>query len=117
MDNPTQSPTWTVLPADQGDMNQMQPFAPLGNAMPWWKQFVMFGATKAVDNLSRVTVMGNTDPGSFAGQNGQTYSQVPQGSGGGAVRTASTTSVTAKLTGNPMLLIAGVVVAYLLLKK
>lgn len=118
MDDTTQNPYgWAILPADVADQNQMQPYAPLGNAMPWWKQFALFGATKAVDNLSRVTVTGNTDPGSFAGANGQTYSQVPQGSGGGAVRTASTSTITAKLQGNPMLLLAGVVVAYMLLKK
>jgi hypothetical protein len=108
--------SYSPLPSDVGDMNQMQPYAPLGNAMPWWQQFVLFGASKAVDNLSRVTVTGNTDTGSFAGQNGGTYSQTPSGQGGGATRT-STTTVAAKLTGNPMLLLAGLAVAFLLLKK
>jgi hypothetical protein len=117
MDDTNPNLGWTIMPADVADMNQMQPYAPLGNAMPWWKQFALYGATKAVDNLSRVTVTGNTDTGSFAGQNGQTYSQIPQGNGGGATRTMSTTTVAAKLTGNPALLIAGLVVAYLLLKK
>jgi hypothetical protein len=107
---------YTPLPADVGDMAQMQPYAPLGNAMPWWQQFALFGATKAVDNLSRVTVTGNTDTGSFGGYNGGTYSQNPQGTGGGATRTSQTT-VAAKLTGSPVMLLALAAVAFVLLKK
>ena len=105
---------------DAADAAQMQPYAPAGNAMPWTTQSMLFGFTKAVDNLSRVTVAGNTDPGSFAGYNGGTFSQIPQGQGGGVARTATATpgtSITAKLTGNPMLLLAVAIVAFVALKK
>jgi hypothetical protein len=105
------------MPADVQDMNQMQPYSPAGNTMPWYQSAMLYGITKAVDNLGRTTVAGNTDPGSFAGYNGRTYTQIPQGQGGGAMRPASTT-VTGKVTGNPMILLAlAGVVAFVLLKK
>lgn len=111
-------PTMTAPPlsaSDAADAAQMQPFSQAGNAMPWSVSAMLFGITKAVDNLSNVRVAGNTDPGSFAGYNGGTFSQVPQGQGGGATRTASA-SVSAKISGNKLLLIAGLVAAVLLLK-
>jgi hypothetical protein len=103
------------MPGDMQDMAQMQPYAPAGNAMPWYQQAMMFGIGRAVDNLSRTTVSGNTDPGSFAGYNGRTYSQIPQGQGGGAMNTAS---ASARMTGSPLLLIGlAAVVAFALLHK
>lgn len=106
-----------MLPADYQDASQMQPFAPAGDATPWFQQMAMFGFSRAIDNLSRTNVAGNVDPGSFAGTNGGTYSQVPQGQGGGAQRTATgSVSASARLTGSPMLLLVGLVVAVLILK-
>jgi hypothetical protein len=96
----------------------MQPYAPAGNTMPWYQPAMLFGLGRAVDNLSRTTVGGNTDPGSFAGYNGRTYSQVPQGNGGGAMRPGgNTTTVTAKLKGSPVILLALAAVAALVLLK
>lgn len=105
------------LPADMADMGQMQPYVIGGDQMPWYESVIKFGMTRAVDNLSRTNVGGNTDPGSFAGYNGGTYSQVPQGSGGGATRTATRPStVSGSLTGSPLMLLALAAVAYALLK-
>ena len=112
-------PTMTAPPlsaTDQSDAAQMQPYSPLGAALDWTQQAMLFGIGRAVDNLSNVRVQGNVDPGSFAGYNGGTFSQVPQGQGGGAMRTAQT-SMTAKLTGSPLLLLALAAVAFVVLKK
>lgn len=108
------SATAAPLPGDMQDASQMQPYAPAGNAMPWYQQAMLFGIGKAVDNLSRTNVAGNTDPGSFAGYNGRTYSQIPQGQGGGATSTASTS---VRVAGSPLLLIGIAVAAFLLLHK
>lgn len=102
------------LPGDMQDASQMQPYAPLGNAMSWGEQAMLFGIGRAVDNLSRTNVGGNTDPGSFAGYNGRTYSQIPQGQGGGATSTAKAGMTVA---GSPLLLIGLAVVAFVLLHK
>lgn len=103
------------LPADMQDFQQMQPFSPAGDSMPWYQAAMMFGLSRAADNLSRTRVGGNTDPGSFAGYNGGTYSQNPQGDGGGAHRTAG--SVSAQVKGSPMMLLLLAAGAFLLLAK
>lgn len=61
-----------MLPGDVSDAKKMQ--AP--GDMPWWEQAIKTGVTKLIDNAvqTHTQVQGNTDPGSFAGQNGRTYS-------------------------------------------
>lgn len=67
-----------MLPGDVSDGRQMQAFAPAG--MSWWEGVAAYGITRAIDNrFAPVQVQGNTQPGTFAGQNGRTYSNAPAG--------------------------------------
>lgn len=60
---------------------KMAPFTPRvqgGDDAPWWQGIVQYGLVKAIDNTlpgRAPGIAGNTQPGSFAGQNGATYSQ------------------------------------------
>lgn len=97
---------------DTREAAQMQPFAQRQD-VPWWQSLVMYGATRAIDNRFGPTqVQGNTNPGSFAGQNGRTYANTPTGQGGMVAPAAS-------FGGLPLwaLLAAGGVVAFLALRK
>lgn len=88
------------------------------NAVPWWASMVQFGITRAIDNTfpieSAGTIQGNTRPGTFAGANGQTYSQT------GALNRAPTLAGLVKGSGvggmsvTTLVLIA--VVGYMILK-
>lgn len=65
---------------------KMEPFTPAANGQreAWWERVAMYGLTRAVDNrFGPQNIAGNTAPGSFAGQNGRTYTAEP-----GAQRTA-----------------------------
>lgn len=82
----------------------------------WWQNLVSYGVSRAIDNTlpnQNVGVQGNTNPGSFAGQNGRTYNQV------GGVNAPPTLSglVASVSTLNPIVLVAIGIVAYLALKK
>ena len=67
-----------LLPGDVSDSIKMQGSAGSG-ASPWWQDAIKYGVTRLIDNKfgpkSSTSVQGNVDPGSFAGANGQTYSQ------------------------------------------
>lgn len=71
-----------LLPGDVSDTVKMQPTK---SDTPWWQDLIKTGVTKLVDNAiqTRPQVQGNTDPGSFAGANGRTYSaeEAKRGSG------------------------------------
>jgi hypothetical protein len=70
-----------VLPGDAYDNAQMQQFAP-NQSEPWYVSMIQYGITRAIDNrFGPVNVAGNTQPGTFAGQNGRTYAQAPNGTG------------------------------------
>lgn len=73
-----------LLPGDVSDAAKMQHDNP-NNGTPWWQDLIKTGVTKLVDNAiqTRPQVQGNTDPGSFAGANGRTYSaeEAKRGSG------------------------------------
>lgn len=66
-----------LLPGDVYDTAQMAPFiapAAAKQGMQWWEGVAMYGITRAIDNrFGPVNVAGNTQAGSFAGQNGRTY--------------------------------------------
>jgi hypothetical protein len=96
-----------VFSTDAIEAAQMQPFSGGGSGEPWWQSVIKYGATRAIDNrYGPVNVAGNTSPGSFAGQNGRTYSN---GGAGGVLSAAGL---------SPLLLIAAAaVVALLLLKR
>lgn len=79
---------YTGLEGDTRDTAQMQPFAQ-DASRPWWESLVAYGVTRAIDNrFGPPNVTGNTSPGSFAGANGRTYAQNPQGQGGAVPATA-----------------------------
>lgn len=69
-----------------------------GDTRPWWERVAEYGVTRAIDNQFGPSQVNKTDmPATFAGQNGQTYSQV---SGtGGAGTTAGDGSVLPLLLG------------------
>lgn len=66
-----------ALPGDWYDDAKMTNDQPAQSSdSTWWQDLIKFGVTRAVDNTtSRTQVQGNTDPGYFSGQNGQTYGQ------------------------------------------
>lgn len=69
--------SYVPLEADYNDAAQMQPFV-ADQSQPWWQNVISYGVVRAIDNRYGPTpVQGNTSPGSFAGQNGATYSQGP----------------------------------------
>lgn len=62
---------------------------------PWWQTVITFGLNKVIDNQwSKPNTTGNTSPGSFAGQSGQTYNQTatPTSPAVGAVKSADASS-------------------------
>lgn len=104
---------------DQNEWVKMQPYtaAPAGREQaPWWQNLVAYGATKAIDNTfptQNTGVRGNTQPGSFAGQNGRTYNQV------GGINAAPTVAGFANSIRrmNPLVLGALALGAYFLIKR
>lgn len=94
------------LPGDVVDNAKMQVSA-ADAAAPWWQTAIQTGITRLIDNTTGPTrVSGNTDPGSFAGSNGQTYPQ--------DVARRSPASIQSTGGGVNMLLLLGL--AYLLIK-
>lgn len=66
--------------ADLAEARKMSQYAPDdGSGAPWWQSVIRYGLVKAIDNTlpgqQRTGIQGNTNPGTFAGQNGRTYSQ------------------------------------------
>lgn len=75
---------YTGLEGDANDSRAMQAFSQ-DPSVPWWQAVATYGLTRAIDNrFGPPSVSGNTSPGSFAGQNGRTYSNAPTGAGGQA---------------------------------
>lgn len=69
--------------ADQFEAAQMAPFTPGSNQTAWWERTIQYGITRAIDNrYGPVPIAGNVNTGSFAGANGRTYFQQPQGNRG-----------------------------------
>lgn len=66
----------SMLPGDVTDSAKMAT-TQKSSDLPWWEEAIKTGVTKLIDNKlnTQVKTTGNVDPGSFAGQNGQTYSQ------------------------------------------
>lgn len=70
----TGSPVGYLL-GDLYDTAHMEPAKPVQDSSePWYVQLVQYGATRWIDNrLGPVNTAGNTNPGTFAGANGRTY--------------------------------------------
>lgn len=67
-----------VLPGD-ASTPWMQPYMPpvaQSQGLSPWESLAMYGITRAIDNrFAPEPMLGNTAPGYFTGQNGQTYMQ------------------------------------------
>lgn len=108
-----------LIGVDGAEWNKMQPYsgAPAGREQqPWWQNMVAYGFTKAIDNTFPTQangVRGNTQPGSFAGQNGRTYNQV------GGVNAAPTLAGIGQSISrmNPLVLVALAVGAFYVLRR
>lgn len=63
------------LDSDVRDAFQVAPYQQGDAGVPWWQNVVQYGAVRAIDNAfgAPTQVYGNTSPGTFAGQNGQSY--------------------------------------------
>lgn len=64
---------------DQREAAKMDPYvaATQGDTRPWWERVAEYGVTRAIDAQFGPAQVNKTDmPATFAGQNGQTYSQV-----------------------------------------
>lgn len=64
---------WT----DARESQKIAPYVPGDSAVPWWQRVAEYGVTRAIDNhfgpaQTDKTAMGGT----YAGQNGRTYSSV-----------------------------------------
>lgn len=70
--------------ADEREAAKLGQFYQNGS-MPWWEQLASYGATRAIDaHFGPPAVDKTSQPGTFAGQNGKTYttgSAVPAGGG------------------------------------
>ena len=100
--------------SDQTEWAKMQTFtpAPADNAAPWWSNLVSYGVSKAIDNTfpgNPGGIQGNTRPGSFAGQNGMSYSQRGSSASAPVLSSGWLTRPSAATGGlSPILVIAGV---------
>lgn len=106
------------LPGDIADDQQMSGWNPAPaqqQGQPWWQGVATYGITRAIDNQfpnSPTGIWGNTYPGSAPGYNGRTYTQRPLAAGGGVASAQGRFS----LTGNPLMMLALVAGAFILLK-
>lgn len=66
-----------LLPTDIYEANQVAATVPADSGRPWWETMAMYGITRAIDNQFGTPQIGNSNPGSFAGQNGRTYESTP----------------------------------------
>lgn len=70
---------------DAREAAKLDPYVPAaaGDTRPWWERVAEYGLTRAIDNQVGPSAPNKTSqPASFAGQNGRTYSQVgPQNTG------------------------------------
>lgn len=96
------------MSADAYEQAHMAPFTPGANqGAPWWQGIIQYGVTRAIDNrYAPVNVAGNVATGSFAGANGRTYYQAPQGNRGQGPQGGDTGM-------NPLILLAGIAAAAL----
>ena len=64
---------------DAAENRQLQPFAQ-DQSKPWWESMAIYGFTRAIDNHFNVArAPSGSQRATYAGQNGNTYQQGPQG--------------------------------------
>ncbi len=113
--------------SDIAEAQKMAAYVPNdGSGQPWWQSVIRYGVVKAIDNTlpgQQTGIQGNTNPGTFAGQNGRTYGQQgalnrQPGSVSGYGTSGATVSAKAASMGlSPMLLLGVGLVALLILPK
>lgn len=97
---------------DAREAAKLDPYVPAtaGDTRPWWERVAEYGMTRAIDNQVGPAAPNKTSqPASFAGQNGRTYSQVGAQSTGPLGMSSSTTML--------LLAVAAVAGVFLLLPK
>lgn len=79
----TNAPPGMML-SDLYEAQKMAPFQQADTGQSWWQGLMQYGITRAIDNRygPPVFLPGNTATGTFAGANGRTYYQAPNGQGG-----------------------------------
>jgi hypothetical protein len=104
-----------LMASDVADYQQMQPYAGGGNQQaPWWQSVIQYGMTRAIDNrYGPTSVTGNVQSGTFAGANGQTYYQAPNGQ---RIAVAPASQQTAGISMNTMMLLGLAGLAFFALK-
>lgn len=108
-----------LMGMDAAEAARMAPFAPRVQGQeqpPWWQSIVQYGLVRAIDNTlpgRSPGIAGNTSPGSFAGQNGGTYTQT------GPLTAPPQRAAAAPTMGglSPVLLIGAAVALFLALKR
>lgn len=84
---------------DEREAQKLSQFYPSASGQPWWASLASYGATRAIDaHFGPAAPNKTATPGTFAGQNGKTYSNGNTLAGGG---------------GNDSLLLIGLAVAAL----
>lgn len=97
---------------DDRESAKLDPFVPrpAGDTRPWWERVAEFGLTRAIDaHYGPAETNKTAQSGTFAGQNGRTYSMAPVQSKQVPVTGQSMTMLL------PLLAVAAV--AFMLLKK
>ncbi len=101
--------------SDRGEWAKMTAYTPAptreAEGAPWWQNLVSYGVSKAIDNTfpnEPRRIQGNTQPGSFAGQNGRSYDQ--RGSQN-APPMASVGNLVSSFAGMSPLMLAGIAAA------
>lgn len=104
---PAYAPTYFGDQVEAARFNQYTPRAGQNDTRPWYERVAEYGLGRYIDNrLGPGEVVRSNNPGTFAGQNGRTYTNVPVQSGAAAAG------------GMPsgLLLVAAAVAAFLLIK-
>ncbi|MFY7941014.1 MAG: hypothetical protein ACOVOX_08910 [Burkholderiaceae bacterium] len=82
---PAYAPTFFGDQVESARFNQFTPRAGQNDARPWWERVAEYGLGRYIDNRLGPAEVNNTNrPGTFAGQNGRTYTNVPVQSGAAA---------------------------------
>ncbi|MFM2450798.1 MAG: hypothetical protein RIS44_3248 [Pseudomonadota bacterium] len=82
---PGYSPTFFGDTVESTRFDQFTPRAGQNDQRPWWERVAEYGLGRYIDNKWGPTAVNQTSqPGTFAGQNGRTYTNVPVQSGAAA---------------------------------
>lgn len=61
---------------DATEASKMTQFYPQSGTRPWWESLAQYGVSKAIDaHFAPSSPVNTSTPGTYAGQNGRTYTQ------------------------------------------